>query len=679
MVNRETLQGMIQLSTSSMFANGVKPNGLAGTVLPEGAEVVDFAALLGAAGLAAEAPQAGPVNLTAAITTTSIALPDGKTGKPAGKTLPVEEAPIAVSPTTGDIETHEAPDEAISDQADVPIAAAIPVLPLIVPPLPGTGNSAELRAAVPDSVSSQPLVVPTTTRPLTSVQHVMVAAARQSSQRGQTETAVSTSAPPRPAAPTVATAAIPGAVLGVKLDPVVTVTVQPQAPAKPQAPVNSAVPTPITAIKAPVVTTNAQPRTMAGDTVAAQAVKDQPIAGATGMAQPRTVAGETAGVQPVKTQAIVETTETQPAIRNITTSTHTAEVEAPAVSAPATADVQSKAIPGTSAPVQVKATPLPPVIAPESSTTTESDTRSGENRETPVRVETQVASSRTAAASTRTSVEPAATPGQSVRPEITSVNTPVPAPGERVTPSATQTAPSPTTRETPSVARNEKQEPQAQAAADVVAEPLADGTAEGDRTAQAARPGAQFSPLVASQPEAPAPRLGTAPVAAPTPTAGSEQPHDFATLVDRLSEAREAASPQVVRTALHHADFGRVSLQFRHDDGNLSVTMANADPAFTSAVHNAVAASASGSAAGNGDQPRQEGQQGLQQQSATQQQAATSGNGQGQAQQQAAQARADQGERNSHRAHGSPAHQQQERGASSARSEAGTRRSGIYA
>lgn len=631
MVNRETLQGMIQLSTSSIFANGVKPNGLAGTALPEGAEAVDFAALLGAAGLAVEAPQAGPVHLTAAVTTASIALQDGKTGKPAGKTLPVEEAAIAAPQISDNLETNEAPDEAISDQADVPIAAAIPVLPLIVPPLPGNGNSAELRAAVPDSLPSRPLVLAAATRPQTSTQHIMVAAAKLSPPRGSTE-ATPPAGTPRPAGPIAAAGVIPETVLSVKLAPVVTLAAQPQTSAAQQAPVNSTVPGPVTATTAPIVVTDMQP-----------AMRD--------------------------TTAATHAAETKPA----------AHAEPSAVYTTATSDVQSKAIPTAAIPVQGKAAPLAPAIAVENSTPFEGETH-GENREAPVRVETQIsASPRSAISTARAPAEPAAAPGQPLRPEAVSAPPPSPAPIDRSAVSATQSAPPAIAANVEPVAENRKQEPQIQAAAEPVTELFGEARAEADHTVQTARPSTQFSPLASAPQEAPASRPATAPVSA-TPAAGSsEQPHDFATLVDRLSEAREAASPQVVRTALHHADFGRVSLQFRHDDGNLSVTMANADPAFTSAVHNAVAASASGSAAGNGDQPRQEGQQGQQQQSATQQQAATSGNGQGQAQQQAAQARAEQGERNSHRAQGSPTDPQQERGASSARSEAGTRRSGIYA
>lgn len=97
--------------------------------------------------------------------------------------------------------------------------------------------------------------------------------------------------------------------------------------------------------------------------------------------------------------------------------------------------------------------------------------------------------------------------------------------------------------------------------------------------------------------------LAAATVASPIITSAqtAEAPQDFATLVGKLSEAREAASPHLVRTAVTHTEFGAVSLQFRPESGGLSVTMANADPAFTGAVHAGLAASfAGGDPAGNG-------------------------------------------------------------------------------
>ncbi|KMS54441.1 hypothetical protein V474_21370 [Novosphingobium barchaimii LL02] len=95
------------------------------------------------------------------------------------------------------------------------------------------------------------------------------------------------------------------------------------------------------------------------------------------------------------------------------------------------------------------------------------------------------------------------------------------------------------------------------------------------------------------------------PDGASAPSSTGETPQDFATLVSRLAEAREAASPHVVRTALSHAEFGRVSMQIGHEDGGLSVTLASRDPEFNGAVQ-AAAAAAANSAAGNGDPARPE-------------------------------------------------------------------------
>lgn len=68
--------------------------------------------------------------------------------------------------------------------------------------------------------------------------------------------------------------------------------------------------------------------------------------------------------------------------------------------------------------------------------------------------------------------------------------------------------------------------------------------------------------------------LAAAPATPPT------RPQDFAALIDRLSAAREAAAPQSVTVSLPHAEFGRVQLHFRHEDGALAVSLASADPDF---------------------------------------------------------------------------------------------------
>lgn len=75
------------------------------------------------------------------------------------------------------------------------------------------------------------------------------------------------------------------------------------------------------------------------------------------------------------------------------------------------------------------------------------------------------------------------------------------------------------------------------------------------------------------------------------------RPHEFATLVDRLVEAREAARPADAKLTVMHADFGQVSLRFGHDNGNLTVSMASNDPGFAPAV----TAAAQTADASNGD------------------------------------------------------------------------------
>jgi len=141
---------------------------------------------------------------------------------------------------------------------------------------------------------------------------------------------------------------------------------------------------------------------------------------------------------------------------------------------------------------------------------------------------------------------------------------------------------------------------------------------------------------------------------APSPT--GETPQDFATLVSRLAEAREAASPNVVRTALSHAEFGRVSMQIGHEDGGLSVTLASRDPEFNGAVQ-AAAAAAANSAAGNNDQARPESQS--QQQQGSQPQTSANANASGGQNQQARTDASGQQARREGSAFGRPHDQQQ--------------------
>ena len=136
-------------------------------------------------------------------------------------------------------------------------------------------------------------------------------------------------------------------------------------------------------------------------------------------------------------------------------------------------------------------------------------------------------------------------------------------------------------------------------AAQLIAARLPDSTEIIARTAASARPrstaiGDPENPLetpravLASLQAAPllSPELTAAPASSPAIGASQApaQPKtpDFAALIDRLVEARQAAqstlAAQTVNAAVNHAEFGQLSLQFRHDADGLSVVMASADP-----------------------------------------------------------------------------------------------------
>ncbi|MGB7655492.1 MAG: hypothetical protein WBL74_08425, partial [Novosphingobium sp.] len=102
---------------------------------------------------------------------------------------------------------------------------------------------------------------------------------------------------------------------------------------------------------------------------------------------------------------------------------------------------------------------------------------------------------------------------------------------------------------------------------------------------------ARAAPLLAAMPgdelEAPGGAIAaSAPVAAAPPVFSSaapaplDRPHDFSALIDRLAAAREATAPHSISISLPHAEFGRVQLHFRSEDGALAVSLASADPDF---------------------------------------------------------------------------------------------------
>jgi hypothetical protein len=101
-------------------------------------------------------------------------------------------------------------------------------------------------------------------------------------------------------------------------------------------------------------------------------------------------------------------------------------------------------------------------------------------------------------------------------------------------------------------------------------------------------------------------------VTVPAPSAEAGAGQDLAALVDRIVEARAAASSDSVRASLVHHEFGSVSLRLRTEESHIHVTLGSADPTFAPAVHAAAAASAA-SHADDGDRREQPSQQAQQQ------------------------------------------------------------------
>lgn len=169
-------------------------------------------------------------------------------------------------------------------------------------------------------------------------------------------------------------------------------------------------------------------------------------------------------------------------------------------------------------------------------------------------------------------------------------------------------------------------------------------------------------------------RIDTAVATSAAAAPAAQAPHDFTTLVDRLVEAREAAQPNVIRTALAHAEFGTVSLQFRQDLTHMNVTVAGADPGLATAVQAAAAASlAAGAGNDDGAAPRQDN---AQQQNQQQQQAASTSS-QGQQQSQARSEAAAQ--RSALRDQAGPTGKSTEDSSGKSPAAPSTRRSGIFA
>lgn len=136
--------------------------------------------------------------------------------------------------------------------------------------------------------------------------------------------------------------------------------------------------------------------------------------------------------------------------------------------------------------------------------------------------------------------------------------------------------------------------------------PTALATSDRDKTANAANASAPVvavdaaismarndmdaSALAAGFRSAPAPTTAASTASNPptTPT------QDIAALVDRITEARAAATPNTIRASLMHEDFGAVTLNLRNEASHLHVTLGSADPGFAPAVQAAAAASLAG-------------------------------------------------------------------------------------
>ena len=126
-----------------------------------------------------------------------------------------------------------------------------------------------------------------------------------------------------------------------------------------------------------------------------------------------------------------------------------------------------------------------------------------------------------------------------------------------------------------------------------------------ERKAEAALP---VEPALPPQPRVEVPGPFHVPVVETAQTAPSEpsvlavgQAQDISALIDRIAEARAAASPHGVRAAMVHQDFGPISLRFRAEESHIQVTFGSADPGFAPAVQAAASASLSGGMAGDSD------------------------------------------------------------------------------
>lgn len=323
--------------------------------------------------------------------------------------------------------------------------------------------------------------------------------------------------------------------------------------------------------------------------------------------------------------------------------------------------ISSPAAPHRTSSAEAPAAPMPAVPAPAVDETTETRTTITTTSATP-RDEAAPASRGPDLPATAQRRETGASPNDQAPAEAATGNR-----EPQMKPEARQATPTPTQQTRTS------REPAAPQAANAVIEPAGSEPAAADKASLSSTPqqpitlASDLKHAVMSQP-APAQRI----------TAEGQTPQDFATLVDRLVEARDAANPQVVRAALSHSEFGTISLQFRNDDANLKVTMASADPAFAPAAQ-AAAAQAAASGEQPGNPPRQDQQPGQQQQQSQNQSPQQTSTGSGDSAQQG-RASADGNGREGRAGHEQAARERQGNEASArAGTAASSRRGGIFA
>ncbi|MGB7407800.1 MAG: hypothetical protein WA908_04790 [Pontixanthobacter sp.] len=142
--------------------------------------------------------------------------------------------------------------------------------------------------------------------------------------------------------------------------------------------------------------------------------------------------------------------------------------------------------------------------------------------------------------------------------------------------------------------------------ASTMREALARGAERADLSPTARTP-VMLTPLVDTPFNAlqPSPLPGNVTAPSPSTSQPSDQPRDFAALMDRLVQAREAtnsSSAGTAKIALPHAEFGGVTMRFDTSGGNLAVGVSSNDPSFSPTIRAALADTATGDPSQRGGQ-----------------------------------------------------------------------------